>query len=121
MADVESIKQKLERHERIILIVSESLPHLGASASETRATNPTPTTPRRPLLSTSTNGGASSTSSSSLSHTLTQSMSNNSNLSQLGSRSTGGSGGDPGGGAHSFSNDVRILNLTFFISKNFHN
>lgn len=120
MVDVESIIQKLERNEKIILIVSESLPHFSAStSSEARTTNPTPTTPRR-LLSTSTNGVSSSTqystsSSPYVSHSLTQSVSNSSNLSQLGSRGVGGISGDPGG-TYPISNDVRKFK-TIYIFK----
>ena len=89
MVDVESILYKLDQNEKIIRIVSESIPHLSILGGGGDAIAPSSSTSRR-LLSTSNTTSSSPqsphiiSSSSSSTTPLIQSVSNGSNLNQLG-------------------------------------
>lgn len=111
MADVESIVARLESNEKIIQIVSESIPHLSI-LNDTSSSGGSSTNSRR-LLSTSNTSASSSPQSPHIATTLIQSMSNGTNLNQLASDSTSNAAFDL-----SNQNDVIIIGFIDFTRRN---
>lgn len=109
MADVESIVARLDSNEKIIQIVSESIPHLSILVDSSSSSSGGSSTNSRRLLSTSNTSASSSPQSPHIATTLIQSMSNGTNLNQLASDSTSNAAFDL-----SNQNDVMSQNTNKF-------